>query len=324
VGNHNERSIIASTMPKKLPKIKLSILKRAPTPKKLNLSFLNRSSTPQKLSLATFNKEWDEAKAIVKTEKGKKACSKYTMNCSFHGVKSDILPLHEAVSIQNVPIEFVQNLVNAYPAAVKKTESAYQRIALHIAIKSRTSDDIIIFLLKSYPEGAKVKDIFGRIPLHYAMSNHASTTIVHSLIADFPTTTSAVDNDSRTALHVATLTAAPAEIVRILATNGPEALYMKTLKGRTPAQCVKVSKNSNRDEILKILMEAEKKHERNPIFSNLEKSEIRGKPVYLSNSNTEKKDEGRKIMKQLSFRENNYDEYELVRKQLSSETSSLV
>jgi len=260
--------------------------------------------TPQRLHMAIINNDWDEAHSLLMI--GKHCCRKRTECPSFFGEPSEILAIHQACSMIDVPLSFIKALYVAYPESLKKTDTTWKRIPLHIAVKCNTSIEIVLFLLQSWPEAVEEQDMMGRLPLHYALSNHASSVIIHHLIAPCPDTVSEADEDGRTPLHVAALKAVSPEIISILVGFKPEAVFMRTSNGSTPSKCVMDSRNTNKESVLSVLRAVEGKLQSNPVFFNLQESQLRGK---------------------VRVAESSYDinsEVLWVRKQLSSDTSSLL
>ena len=73
-------------------------------------------------------------------------------------------------------------------------ESGTGRVPLHIAIRTRCSDEVIYFLLDRCPESARIQDILGRLPLHYAISNNVGMGLIERLVSQCPESSRAVDH----------------------------------------------------------------------------------------------------------------------------------
>jgi len=186
---------------------------------------------------------------------------------------ADILPLHQACKMSDVTIPLLESLLWAYPESVRKRETGFRRLPLHIAIRARAPDDVIFFLLEKYPDAAAVQDVLGRVPLHYAISNFSPMSTIRTLIEVCPATARASDNLGWTPLHVAANTARSAEMVEVLLERGSEAVVSVTKKGNTPLMCVKMSNGPDRELINTILSEEIKKFEKTAYFKNYREAE---------------------------------------------------
>jgi len=219
------------------------------------------------LQKAIITNNWTEARTIVKIMSG--TCRKQTTAPSFFGQISEILPIHQACACKSLPLDFLEALILAYPESVMKPETGLNRIPLHIAVKSQISKENILYLLHYHPHSAKRKDSLGRVPLHYALSNLVPLNIISELIHACPESVSAVDNFNWTPLHVAANMCAPREVISMLVQAGPEVISMKTEGGSTPLKLALESSSIDKDVIVSILTEGEKKFMSTPIFQNL-------------------------------------------------------
>lgn len=234
--------------------------------------FIRRNSkTACDLQKAIINNNWIEARSIVKNLSS--TCRKQTIAPSFFGQISDILPIHQACACKSVPLDFLQALILSYPESIIKPETGLKRIPLHIAVKSQISQENILFLLQYHPDGAKKKDSLGRVPLHYALSNLVPLEIVRQLIEACPVSVAAADNFNWTPLHVAANMSAPREIISLLVQARPETVTIKTEGGSTPLKLALESNSIDKEMIVSILMEGEKKFMSTPIFMNLAEAE---------------------------------------------------
>ena len=224
--------------------------------------------------------EWQTAKEL--TEENGSLARKWTVAPSLSGGvnASDILPIHQACTMDNVTTHFLETLLFAYPESIKIRESGFRRIPLHIAIKAHASDDVIMYLLTKYPEGATVQDTLGRLPLHYAISNHSSMNIINDLIRTCRSTVCAADHLGWTPLHVAANIGRSTEMVKTLIDNGVETVVSKTRKGNTPLMCAFMSEGPFRDSIATILKEEELKFEKSAFFQNFREAEKKSNPGY--------------------------------------------
>lgn len=221
------------------------------------------------------NDEWQSAKELI--EENGNVVKRWTVAPSLSGGvhASDILPIHQACKMDGVSTHFLEALLFAYPESIKKRESGFRRIPLHIAIRARLPDEVIMFLLEKFPAGAAVQDVLGRVPLHYAISNHASISVINLLIKACRSTVCAADNLGWTPLHVAANTARSTEMVEILIHSGVESVVARTRKGNTPLMCANMSEGPFRDLIIEILHDEEQKFENTAFFQNFREAERR-------------------------------------------------
>jgi ankyrin repeat protein len=180
--------------------------------------------------------------------------------------------------MDGVTMYFLESLLFAYPESIKRCESRFRRLPLHIAIKARVSDEVVLYLLNKYPEAAAIQDVLGRVPLHYAISNYASMTVIKTLIKTCRSAARAPDNSGWTPLHVAANTAMSVEMVETLIESGIEAVVSKTKRaGYTPLMCAIKSQGPFRDLIIELLYEEDAKFEKTVFFQNFRDAENKAK-----------------------------------------------
>lgn len=83
--------------------------------------------SPSELSLALAAFEWNRAIQIIRMNPSlaSRASTRFGF---FEGRKdSTVLPIHEACC-GDAPVELIVELLRAFPAAISKTESCYQRL----------------------------------------------------------------------------------------------------------------------------------------------------------------------------------------------------
>lgn len=230
------------------------------------MPLFNKKTATVNLNKAIVDNNWIHAKCIIQDDK--ECCQKWSTSISFLNVTSNILPIHQACAAENVPLDFIMTLLRAFPEAIKKTESAFRRIPLHIALKSRVSEEVIRFLIQSYPDGVRRKDLLGRVPLHYAISNSLPLNIVRYLIDACPELITATDIKGWTPLHVAANKAVSTEIVLMIVRSRPEVMKMKNKHGWTPLKCAMESNTPYTGMIVDTLTAEEKKFESSSIYMN--------------------------------------------------------
>lgn len=221
------------------------------------------------------NSEWERARKMV-SDQGNLVRKWSTAPSLTGGVAAaDILPLHQACKMGDVTVQFLESLLWAYPESIRKRETGFRRIALHIAVRARCSKEVIMYLLNKHPEAASTQDILGRVPLHYAISNHSPMDIINTLISTCPASSRAADNLGWTPLHVAANCARSADMVETLIKCGSESVVAATKKGNTPLMVAQMSEGPDKDFIAAILIEEEQKFEKTAYFQNYREAESR-------------------------------------------------
>ena len=231
------------------------------------------------LTNSIANGDWQKAKELVQ-ENGH-LVRKWTVAPSLSGGvhASDILPIHQACKMDGVNVPFLEALLFAYPKSIQKRETAFKRTPLHIALRARAPDEVILFLLNKYPKGAAIQDVLGRVPLHYAISSHASVFIIQTLIKACRSAACAVDNLGWTPLHVAANVARSSEMVETLIATAVETVVSRTKKGNTPLMCANMSDGPFRDLIIAILNVEEQKFAKTAFFQNFREAESNAKSI---------------------------------------------
>jgi ankyrin repeat protein len=217
--------------------------------------------------------KWGQAKELL--EENGNLVRKWSVAPSLTGgvAASDILPIHQACKSEGCTIDFFESLLWAYPESISLPESGFKRLPLSIAIRSRQSDDVILFLLEKYPDSASTQDLFGRVSLHYAISNHSSMDVIRRLLSVCPSASYAEDNLGWTPLHVAANMARSVEMVKELVKYGPEAVVCVTKKGNTPLMCTQISTGPDRELIKVVLRHQEELFEETAYFKNYREAE---------------------------------------------------
>jgi ankyrin repeat protein len=231
--------------------------------------------TKNKLSLALMDQQWTVALKLVQ-EKPKLASHSFVLQGFFEGLKdATVFPLHQACACPQVPVALIEALIQAFPAALYKPESSYQRIPLHCACRTGARPAVIAALLR----GASLtisgvnesdpahdmclqKDNLQRIPLHYALSNQADAATVRLLLEACPISTHAVDQRGWTPLHVAA-SCHRLEVLRWLLEANPAAASAVTLQGSLPQQVLQRS-NPQYAVMLQLLKDARNGITRSP------------------------------------------------------------
>jgi len=142
------------------------------------------------------------------------------------------LPLHFACRHSDVPVHVIEELIGAYPKAIKEKTKGTFRLPLHCAVSldeiSTPNIDIIELLLEKYPEAVIVKDRCDRTPVHdYLLHSPShSLKIVKMLVEAHPEAAKSSDNEYWYPLHFSVLRCNH-DIIKYLIDQYSEALYHK-------------------------------------------------------------------------------------------------
>jgi len=79
------------------------------------------------------------------------------------------LPLHAAI-LRRAPSAVIQKLIDVNPSSVKGQDHE-GNLAVHLAFMTGASDNIIAFLLNSYPEAVSVRNKEEKLPVQYSQSS---------------------------------------------------------------------------------------------------------------------------------------------------------
>ena len=222
-----------------------------------------------RLSLALMDQQWTVALKLVE-QKPKLAASRLVLQGFFEGRKdATVFPLHQACACPGVPVSLIEALMAAYPAALYKTESSYQRLPLHCACRTGASPEVVQALLHAASvyyaaatnDGNPVHemclhpDTLQRLPLHYALSNHAQAETVRVLLDACPASAHAVDQRGWTCLHVAASVGCSLPVFQWLLEANPQAASIATMQGSLP-QHVLHQTNPQYATMMQLLKEA--------------------------------------------------------------------
>jgi len=225
------------------------------------------------------NGEWEKAQKSITPNTAAKWSIAPTLGNNLK--PTEILPLHQACVISNVPLNIIKSLINAHPDSINKYDSCTRRTPLHLALANHSSEDVILYLLHTYPMAASAQDVYGRVPLHYGISNHSSMTVLKALIDACPQAVRATDQSCWTPFHVASSVSASLKLIELILEKqekDPDYSCVKIVtmpnnKGNRPIDLAKESNESKaKDFIVQRLLEEENKLYQTPVFQNLASS----------------------------------------------------
>jgi len=70
-------------------------------------------------------------------------------------------------------------------------------LPIHAALVLKSDESVIMALLQSYPDGARMKDDNTMLPLHLAFRNEASKNIINKILSIYPESISVLDGRGR-------------------------------------------------------------------------------------------------------------------------------
>lgn len=95
-------------------------------------------------------------------------------------------------------------------------------LPVHIAIKQRSSVNLVAALLEAYPQGASAADGKGRLPIHWAGERASEGPIVLALLAAYRAGAAAIDGEGKLPVHLAAASRASPDAVVALLEAHPE------------------------------------------------------------------------------------------------------
>ena len=161
----------------------------------LNESDYGKTNTANNTQLSTWImlKEWDDV--ISCAHNTPNDVRKDIITKLSTGESWSRLPLYEACRL-HAPVDVICELVRAYPDALTKAESIHNRLPLHVACIENLESGIITALLVEKSNTAKaIENKYSAIPLHFACSNGASVDVVLELLRSFPDGCKVADKD---------------------------------------------------------------------------------------------------------------------------------
>lgn len=182
---------------------------------------------------------------------------------------SRLLPLHQACS-QNPTLPVIMSLIESYPKALKKKDSAYSRLPLHIACLKMAPVEVIVALLEASPESAQCQSSSRRLPLHYACASGAPKETIAVLLAAYPEAAQCTDLSGWLPIHLCCIQNGSYEICKQLTNVYPQSVFMKTKKGNMPEQCMKlVPECENKTKTIAVLKEVMREQIDKPRINNV-------------------------------------------------------
>lgn len=238
------------------------------------------------LCKAIMEGEWPKAINLLRENqsRARKTTTVHEFMNSFR--TTDVLPIHLALANPNVPIGFVQALIQAYPEGIRRRESGYNRTCAHIACKSHLPSNIISYILQLFPEACQKQDKLGRLPLHYAIYNEHPFALIKEVIYVYPEAVKSWDNLWWSPLHVACQALPSRDLIHLLLSISPESILMTTRKGSTALDIARGSTSNRKEDIIPILEHFDSMVRNLPVMQNYR--EALSKRVYKNSFFTPK------------------------------------
>jgi len=171
------------------------------------------------------------------------------------------LPLHRACIYMEPSLTMIELLISHYPEAVRAPVNAIEcgnELALHLALTSGASADIIFILLDHYPDAAKlVTEWTGEIALHYPYHDESTDTatlqVYKRLIKLYPEGVyHTTDNGSLPLHNLCQCPFIPLNVVKFLIDQYPDSVKTRNMNVCLPLHCAVYSGSL---EIIQLLIE---------------------------------------------------------------------
>ncbi len=121
-----------------------------------------------------------------------------------------------------------------FKAHLQAVERSNLRIPLHLALREKTSFDVINMLLKVYPKAAELKDEDTNLPLHIAIQTAASNDVIKMLLEAYPKVAMVQDHWGCLPLCHAVHLGAPSDVIDLLFKAYPHAANVQDIDGCLP------------------------------------------------------------------------------------------
>mmetsp|Transcript_7255 Transcript_7255/g.9857 ORF Transcript_7255/g.9857 Transcript_7255/m.9857 type:complete len:364 (-) Transcript_7255:223-1314(-) len=144
-------------------------------------------------------------------------------------------PLHHIFTL-GAGMNVVEAIYNSFPPAIE--EMCEEETVLHLAVKFRSSLDIIHFIFNKWPGAAHRKNQVGQTPLHIACSNGAPVEVVSLLLNSWPDASKEKSVDGRTPFHEACICKSSFDVMPLLLSRWPGVVKEKCNMGNTPLHWV--------------------------------------------------------------------------------------
>ena len=114
-------------------------------------------------------------------------------------------------------------------------KDAHEDIPLIVAIKNRAPNELLSYLLRSDPHGARVTDRFGNLPLHLCCQfNEVSYEFFEQLVDSYKESVSKINKTGLLPLHKACHFNAPVEMMKLIIKRYPDSVKGKDKHGNLP------------------------------------------------------------------------------------------
>lgn len=140
-------------------------------------------------------------------------------------------------------IDVVRKLLEYFPEGAK-ARNLRDRLPVHVACASGSSEVLVKLLIDSYPEGLQVKDTYGFLPLHYAASRgRTKLEILELLLERYSEGIYLEDDNGRLPVHHA-CEIHSLDYIRLLVEADRNTLIPKSCGENTPLQLAYYSNRS--------------------------------------------------------------------------------
>ena len=111
-----------------------------------------------------------------------------------HKDNDDNLPLYLVLGDNLNQSELILEILKAYPEATQ-IKYRYDCFPLHIAIINDVDLEVVKELINIYPDAIRLKDGLGNFPLHLAISFCKSLELINVILPEYPEAATFFNND---------------------------------------------------------------------------------------------------------------------------------
>lgn len=157
----------------------------------------------------------------------------------YPGNEINNIALHCAISTGS-SMEIIEYLINKDPLSTRIQDSS-GNLPLH---SSMNNINAIKVILSIYPDAAKIKNNYGFLPIHIALDSKASPEIIMMLLEAYPDCTKEKGRFGNTPLHYVAESRKLSNLVKIMLDAYPEAKNIKNDQDELPIDVAKANKAS--------------------------------------------------------------------------------
>ena len=164
-------------------------------------------------------------------------------------------PLHVCVQNRHATSRIIKCLIDINPLACNKSsDKGY--LPIHLALKSKSSMDVLYALIDAFPVGLEKLTENGDTALHIALDNNANRSVIHLILEKCPTLIFKPNDFGNLPLHCALLNEkkrCSEDIIQMLLKFWPQSPSFQNKMGDSPLHCA--VKRANSLKIVELLLD---------------------------------------------------------------------